>query len=123
MKKSGFLLLLLFIAGFSASAQLEDTKWRNTVNIPDPVECMFHFKKDTVNLYVVADGSLIESMTYKISKDTLKLTKVSGMSPCSEVVGLYKMERKDDKLFITAINDECSERSSAFRPDAWIKEK
>ena len=107
-----------------ASAQLTDTKWRNAMNIPDPVETILHFKKDSVSLFVAGDGSLVETMSYKINKDTLKLIKISGMSPCNEsVVGIYKIEIKDDKLTIVPLVDDCVERFNAFKPEPWIKEK
>ncbi len=124
MKKAilSALLFVLFVA--TANAQLTDTKWRNAMNIPDPIETILHFKKDTVSLSIAGDGSLVETMSYSISKDTLKLTKISGMSPCTEtVVGIYKIEIKDDKMTIVPLVDDCVERFNAFKPEAWVKEK
>ena len=116
------LLIVLFVA--TANAQLTDTKWRNAMNIPDPIETILHFKKDSVSLFIAGDGSLVETMSYKISNDTLKLTKISGMSPCSEsVVGIYRIEIKDDKMTIVALVDDCVERFNAFKPEPWVKEK
>ena len=94
------------------------------MNIPDPMETFLQFKKDTVLLTVVADGTLVETMTYSVSNDTLRLTKTSGMSPCADnIIGLYHFELKDDKLTITPLSDDCSERSAAFKPEAWTREK
>jgi len=94
------------------------------MNIPDPYETILHFKKDTVVLTIAADGSLIETMNFTISKDTLKLIKLSGMSPCADnITGLYKIEIKDDKMTIVPLSDDCSERANAFKPEPWIKEK
>jgi len=116
------LLFVLFVA--TANAQLTDTKWRNTMNIPDAIETILHFKKDTVSLSIAGDGSLVETMSYTISKDTLKLTKLSGMSPCSDtIVGIYKIEIKDDKMTIVPLIDDCVERFNAFKADPWVKEK
>ena len=124
MKKIIGVSLLAVLLASGVFAQLTDTKWKSTMNIPDPMETFLQFKKDTVLLSVVADGTLVETMTYSISNDTLRLTKISGMSPCSDnIIGLYRFELKEDKLTITPISDDCSERSNAFKPEAWIKEK
>ena len=123
MKKISF-LVLLSVSVLSVSAQLQDTKWRNTMYIPDAVVIIFDFKKDTVSIHIAANGSLVETMTYTVSKDTLRLTKVSGTSPCSGgVTGDYKIELKEEKLYISPINDPCSDRSNAFISTPWIKEK
>lgn len=124
MTKNLTFSVLLLITVSTVNAQLTDTKWKNFVNIPDPVESFMHFKKDTALLTVAADGSLVETMTYTVNKDTLRLTKLSGLSPCDDTVtGLYRIEIKDDKLTITPISDDCEGRANAFKPEAWIKEK
>lgn len=118
--------ITLLICGFlmDANAQLTDTKWKNIMNIPQPTECILQFKKDTLLLLVAADGSLVETMKYTIAKDTFKLYKLSGLSPCSEdIVGLYIFAIKDDKMTITPSSDDCSDRAEAFKPEAWIREK
>ena len=124
MKKAFLISLLFVLFAAGVNAQLTDTKWRNAMNIPDPIETILHFKKDTVSLTIAGDGSLVETMSYTISKDTLKLTKISGMSPCVEtVVGMYKIEIKDDKMTIVPLVDDCVERFNAFKPEPWVKEK
>lgn len=118
------ILLTAFVMGFfglAASAQLENTRWRNTLNVPDPVDCEFVFKKDTLEAYTVANSQLIEVMSYKLTKDTLRIVKISGTSPCSDVVGIYKAVLKDNQLTITPIDDACVERSGAFRPEPWTR--
>jgi hypothetical protein len=124
MKKILFLVFIFALSFSIADAQLTDTKWKNFMNIPDPLESFMHFKKDTVLLSIAADGTLVESMTYTVNKDTLRLTKISGMSPCGDnVTGLYRIEMKDDKLIITPISDDCADRANAFKPEAWVREK
>lgn len=119
-----FTFLLLCGFALASQAQLTDTKWKNFMNIPDPIESILHFKKDTLLLLVVADGSLVETMNYSINKDTLKITKLTGMSPCTDgITGLYRFEIKDDKLTIVPLSDDCSERANAFKPEAWTREK
>jgi len=123
MKKNGLLFLLLAFSAISVSAQLENTKWKNSMNIPDPVATSFQFKKDTAFLYTAEDDILIETITYSIRDGVLKMIKVTGGSPCSTEVGSYKIEFKDEKLFLTPIEDACSERSAAFPTSGWVKEK
>lgn len=124
MKK---LILMAFALGFialSAQSQLADTKWKSSMNIPNPVECLLQFKKDTLIVLVAADPSMVvETMTYKLKNDTLTIYKVSGTSPCTDTPGLYKWVLKDEKLFITPLSDECEDRANAFTPEGWIKEK
>jgi hypothetical protein len=124
MNKNLTLSLLLLVIVSTVNAQLTDTKWKNFMNIPESTESFMHFKKDTVLLTVAADGTLVETMTYTINKDTLRLTKISGMSPCGDnITGLYRIEIKDEKLSIIPISDDCSDRANAFKPEAWTREK
>jgi hypothetical protein len=124
MKKTILFALVFTLLVSIANAQLTDTKWKNFMNIPESIESFMHFKKDTVLLIVAADGTLVESMIYTLNKDTLRLTKISGMSPCGDnITGLYRIEMKDDKLTITPISDDCAERANAFKPEAWTREK
>jgi len=53
-------------------------------------------------------------MSYTVSGDTLRITKLDGNSPCNEEVGVYNFNIKEDKLFLKVNNDPCSIRSSAF---------
>lgn len=124
MKQLTACLIALFFITLSANAQLPESKWKGTLNIPSPAECLFEFKKDTVFLYLVADNSLIETMSYSTKGDSLFLTKVNGMSPCTgETKGVYRFEIKEDKLYIKPLSDDCQERLEAFTADAWIREK
>lgn len=122
--KTAFAYTVIFVLLTSTlNAQLTDTKWKNFMNIPDSYETIMHFKKDTAILTLAADGSIVETMSYSVSKDTLRLTKVSGLSPCNDSAGLYRIQIKDDKLTIAPISDDCNERANAFRPEPWIREK
>ena len=95
-------------------AQLANTSWTGTFNIPDPSEMIVEFKTDTVNV-IFKDRTFLESMKYQVNGDTLLLTKIDGESPCSFTeTATYKMETKDNKLFISALKDLCPERVSAW---------
>lgn len=124
MKQLIACVLVTCFIGLGASAQITNTKWKGTLNIPSPAECVMDFKKDTVYLNIAADNSLIETMLFTVKGDTLTLVKVSGMSPCSgDSKGLYRLEFKDDKLYIKPLSDDCQDRLDAFTPDAWIRQK
>lgn len=123
MKKAFAYTVTFVLLSTTINAQLTDTKWKNFMNIPDSYETIMHFKKDTAILTLAADGSIVETMIYSVSKDTLRLTKVSGLSPCSDNAGLYRIQIRDDKLTIAPISDDCNDRANAFRPDPWTREK
>jgi len=115
----------LFAILSNADAQLTNTKWKNIINIPDPYETYLQFQKDTVTVNLVSDGTLIETMSYSTNKDTLRLTKLFGNSPCEvNVTGTYHFAINDDKLTITLISDDCIERVNALRTNnPWLREK
>ncbi|HET6769782.1 MAG TPA: hypothetical protein VFH08_20380 [Chitinophagaceae bacterium] len=123
MKKTFAYTVLFLLFSSTINAQLTDTKWRNFMNIPDSYETIMHFKKDTAILTLAADGSLVETMTYSVTKDTLRLTKVSGLSGCDDNTGLYRIQIKDDRLTIEPISDDCYDRVNAFKPEPWTREK
>jgi hypothetical protein len=124
MKKTITFLIAVLCAGTMAHAQLANTKWKNTMMIPEAVECILDFTKDTAKILVADEDMLVETMLYTIKQDTLTIVKLNGTSPCdTETVGKYKFELKDDKLTIVPIADDCNDRSAAFLPDAWIRQK
>ena len=124
MKKALAYIVIFVSLASTLNAQLTNSKWRNFMNIPESYETIMHFKKDTAILTLAADGSIVETMTYAVSKDTLRLTKVSGLSPCNGGgAGLYRIQIKDDKLSISPISDDCNERANAFKPEPWTREK
>ena len=95
------------------------------MNIPDPNETFLQFRKDTVTVNLVSDGTLIEIMNFSVNKDTLRITKLFGGSPCDDkITGPYRFEPKDDQLTITLVSDDCVERADALKTnDPWTKQK
>ena len=67
-------------------------------------------------------NDVIETMSYTLKDNILTIKKISGLSDCEEAVGKYKLELKDDKMFVTLIDDPCSNRSYAFNKDPFIKQ-
>jgi len=128
--------LLVCVIAMNAKAQLTGTRWKGIANVPTPLDCLFYFKTDTLLLQYAgsqpvtltgADGDMIsatgkdsiviETMTYKISGDTLTLQKVKGGSPCTDEIGAYKITIKDNKLLVALIDDACEARVQAWPAD------
>lgn len=119
MKKIA-LLFLSFIALAPVVAQLENTRWKSTVTIGDPVNVIFDFKKNTVALYRVADSTLIESMSYVRSNGSFTLVKITGQSDCDNTTpGKYSFEITHNKMLIKLIKDDCYDRSSVIDNTEW----
>lgn len=118
-------IILLLLGGFlTGQAQLANTRWTSKMNIPSTMETVLDFKKDSLILTIAQTGDVVETMTYTVSGDTLKLVKLDGGSPCdNSTVGSYKLLMKEGKLYISPIADDCYERKEAFLPDAWIRVK
>ncbi len=117
MKKIIFTVLLL--SGVLCSAQekagnpLVNTEWEGVVSSPYPVDAVFSFKTDTVEL--LYNGMSIETMKYRLEGSNILLTKISGGSPCdTAAVGKYSFKIENNKLFFTYVNDNCEEREMAF---------
>jgi hypothetical protein len=114
-------LVLVLLATASVKAQYENTSWKGIYMIPDPTELVLQFKQDTLLLNYFADGSNVETMNYTIKGDTLTMTKISGISPCEDIKGVYKLAIKNDQLFMTLIEDDCHERASAMPQQPLVK--
>ncbi|MGN6532003.1 MAG: hypothetical protein ACTHK0_09645 [Ginsengibacter sp.] len=114
-------LFLVFVATGSVKAQYQNTSWKGIYQIPEPTEMILQFKQDTLLLNYFANGSNAETMYYEIKGDTLMMTKISGISPCYDEKGIYKLAIKDDKLVITLIDDSCNVRGSAISGQALEK--
>lgn len=113
MKRIFFLFLVVLLTA-SANAQYQNTSWKGIYKIPDPTEMVLQFKQDTLLLNYFEDGSNAETMNYEMKGDTLTMTKISGISPCDGIKGIYKLSIKDDKLFMTLIEDSCDARASSM---------
>ena len=126
--KTILIAAFVFVLSTNAKAQLAGTQWQAVINIPIPVKAMFDFKKDTLFLIdntTMDSGFVHEIMKYKFENDTLSLQKISGDSPCdSSQIGKYKVEFKDEKMFLILIEDACDGRADAWpSDDPWVKVK
>lgn len=122
MKRITLLLALLVFSAITVSAQtnLTATKWKGIAYIPDAAEVYLSFAKDSV--VMLRNNDPLETMHYSLSGDTLRIAKLSGMSPCGESAGTYKLSIKNNTLFLEAISDDCNERMNAFSPEGYFKQ-
>ena len=111
---------------FSSSlfAQLDNTRWKATLIIDEPVNVIFDFKKDILSLYTVADSTMIETMNYTKDDTSFTLTKIDGQSDCdNSTPGKYRFKIKNGKIEIKMISDDCYDRSSVIDNTTWTKWK
>ena len=124
MKKILFVALLLALSTATLKAQLANTKWTGIVTAGEQVTVIWDFKKDTVQVFMLPDSTLMETMIYHVEDKNITFQKVSGTSPCpNSVIGKYKLELKDDKMLITPIEDDCDARKMAANPDGYTRIK
>jgi hypothetical protein len=123
MKKIMSLFTFSILAS-SLFAQLENTKWKATLIITEPVNVLFDFKKDVLSLYTVADSTMIETMSYAKDDTSFTLTRIDGQSDCdNSTPGKYRYKIKNDKIEIKMISDDCDDRSSVIDNTTWTKWK
>ena len=124
------IILFLFIAfaAISANAQLTNTKWKGTLQLEPATDVLFDFRKDTAEVFTLADNGSLEIMLYTIKGNELTLQKISGKSDCDEnVIGKYKcemkFENKNDELVLTRMDDGCDDRGNVLDKSIWTKVK
>ncbi len=93
---------------------LANTSWIGIINAPDAIEAKLKFSEDT--LYVYADTQLIETSLYAVSSDTIRIEKISGVSPCKDEIGIYTFQVNNNVLIIKPITDICESRFNVFSP-------
>ncbi len=121
--KNVIFVLMLLVTTVSAKAQLNGTKWRGNVNVPEDVTVLLDFQKQTLEMTAM-DGNQLESMSYTVKGDTILLKKLSGGSPC-DLDSTFKVKYtiNDDKLSITPLTDDCEGRQRAWQKQPFTKVK
>ncbi len=121
--KNVIFVLMLLVTTVSAKAQLNGTKWRGNVNVPENVTVLLNFQKQTLEMTAM-DGNQLESMSYTVKGDTILLKKLSGGSPC-DLDSTFKVKYtiNDDKLSITPLTDDCEGRQRAWQKQPFTKVK
>ncbi len=118
-------LLLVFLATSSlAQAQLANTKWTGNLAVPEISPVYLHFKPDVFEVYLQESNELIETMSYKLSGDTITLKKISGGSPCPDASEFkLKYAMQGEQMLITLVSDDCPERAGAWTKEPFTKVK
>ena len=115
MKQITCLLTIIFI-GLNAQAQLANTKWKATLQLDEPIDVIFNFSADTLDVTSADDNSDIEAMNYSLQDTVLTLRKLYGQSQCdTSAVGNYSYKVNDDELWLVLISDNCDDRSSVIK--------
>ena len=109
-----------------ASAQisaLANTTWSGIAYVPTELNVKLAFGNDTLKLVMADNNLVLETMTYRLSNDTLYIKKLSGNSPCNtDAEGIYKVAVIEKLFTITLINDLCQERGTAFSPNGYRRD-
>lgn len=120
MKKIIFALVIL-LSATALNAQLTNTKWKVTLALDNPIDLVFHFKKDTVTAIYVMDNSVGEEMTYTATDTSFTIKKIWGQSDCSNgSTGEYRFEIKEGTMYVKLVSDDC-ERRAIYLPGSWKK--
>ncbi len=115
-------LLFLSLAVFAGNAQLKNTKWKATLQLQELKDAIFDFRTDTLKAILVTDSSVLETMTYTVQGDALKLKRVSGQSGCdNDVVGIYHFKITNNQLNLSLADDPCNDRSPVLDHTIWTK--
>lgn len=123
MKKLFLLIAFSLLCTFSY-AQLSGTRWTGNVAAPEVIPVTLNFNADVFEVLVSESNEIIETMTYKVSGDTLIVKKTSGGSPCPNGSAFkVKFAIQGDRLMITPISDDCPMRAESWTKDPFIKVK
>jgi len=122
MKKNYFLFVATFLLN-AAFAQLENTRWKTTLQIDGQVNTLMDFRRDTILMYTVADSNIIERMTYTSNDTSLTLVKIDGQSDCYKEPGKYRFTITGDNLLLKLLADDCYDRYSVIQNTTWKKWK
>jgi hypothetical protein len=113
-------ILLVVLVSTTVKAQFSRTKWKGTLELDQPMEVMFDFRKDTVEVFNLADNSSLEIMQYTIKDSTMTLQKISGASSCdASGVAKYRFRLKNDQFFLIKIDDDCDDRANVLNNTMW----
>lgn len=101
---------------FSVQAQVANSKWKVTLQLDDPIDVIFNFSTDTLDVTNAADNSDIEAMNYTLQDTVLTMRKLYGQSQCdTAAVGTYSCKVIGDQLWLKLISDDCEDRSNVIK--------
>ena len=106
------------------NAQIENTRWKTILHIPNPTGAILDFKKGKATVYTVADSSIIETMSYTKKGNVVTLTKISGQSDCNGgSSGQYSFIVNGDNMICKLVKDDCEDRYTSIQNTKWTKWK
>jgi len=112
MKKIMVLLLLISFIGLGTKAQVTNSKWKTTLQLDQPVDVVFNFSTDTLDVTNTSDNSSIETMKYTLKDTVLTIQKLYGQSQCDPAtVGSYTCTINGDEMHLKVISDDCDDRN------------
>jgi hypothetical protein len=115
MKKIIYTLVVSFIT-FSVQAQLANSKWKTTLQVDQPIDVIFNFSTDTLDVTNADDNSDIEAMNYMLQDTVLTIRKLYGQSECdTAAVGKYSFRVDGNEVWMKLISDDCEDRANVIR--------
>jgi hypothetical protein len=122
MKKS-YSLIIATVFFVTAFGQLQNTRWKTTLQINRAVNAILDFRNDTALLYTVGDSTMIERMTYSKNDTSFTLIKIEGQSECYNSPGKYGFRIAGDNLSLKLLSDDCYDRYSVIQNTVWKRWK
>lgn len=121
-----FIMVLNFI-GINLFAQniISNTKWKGHIVNPQALDIVLEFRNDSV-IVTSAEGMELEIMSFSQTKDTLKVRKLNGQSPCDYTTeGIYILNFSDsgDTVIFYPITDHCKARAASISPVVYSRVK
>lgn len=109
-------VLLLTASNLFSQSSISKTKWKGHIEMPQALDIILEFRNDSL-IATSAEGLELEVMFFSQAKDTLRLRKLNGQSPCDYTTeGIYRLEMVEagDKLLLHMIKDDCTERAKSI---------
>jgi len=108
-----------------AQTPISNTKWKGHIENPQPLDVVIEFKNDSL-IVTSAEGLELEVMSFSQSKDTLKLRKLNGQSPCdftTEGIYILNFTNSGDTVIFYPITDHCKARATSISPVVYSRVK
>jgi hypothetical protein len=121
------LVVVLLLTGWNLFSQssVSNTKWKGHIENPQPLDVVIEFKNDSL-IVTSAEGLELEVMSFSQSKDTLKLRKLNGQSPCdftTEGIYILNFTNSGDTVIFYPITDHCKARAMSISPVVYSRVK
>lgn len=122
MKKI-FLTLTVSLIASCLNAQLANTKWKTTLQFDQPVDVVFNFGADTLEVSNAEDNSSLETMKYTLQDTTFTIQKIDGQSQCDSTLGTYSLKITNNDMWLKLISDNCYDRANVIKDIKLTKEE